>query len=145
MTIVRPFNLYGPGQDSRFLIPLLVEQVLNPAQPEIRVADPTPRRDYLHVEDFARLLLLTIDGPPGVYNAGSGSSNSIAELVEYLLAAAGVRKPLAGTNQNRRNEIPDVVAGIARAAGALGWKPRIGLPEGLTGLVKRDSGRPHVS
>src|ERR1700719_2146926 len=46
VTIIRPFNVYGPGQDRRFLIPSILWQAIDPGQAAIEVADLNPRRDY---------------------------------------------------------------------------------------------------
>src|SRR5271166_259401 len=73
LTIVRPFNLYGPGQRDSFLIPSLVRQVLDPSATSVRVADLRPKRDYVYVTDAVGLLLATLrPGVQGVYNLGSG-------------------------------------------------------------------------
>jgi len=59
VTIVRPFNVYGPGQDRRFLIPTILTQAIDPGQPAIVVADLRPRRDYLFISDLIDLLTRT--------------------------------------------------------------------------------------
>src|ERR1700675_1602021 len=75
VTIVRPFNVYGPGQDRRFLIPKILTQAADPGQSAIVVADLRPRRDYLFIADLVDLLTRTaFRRAGGVFNAGSGSS-----------------------------------------------------------------------
>ncbi len=135
VTIVRPFNLYGLGQDPRFLIPSLVRQVLDPAQPEIRVADTRPRRDYLYIDDFVELLLATFNGPPGTYNAGSGRSVGIGDLVDVINRAAGLHKPVVCEGRPRPDEVLDVVADISHAAECLAWRPRVSLEEGIAAML----------
>jgi nucleoside-diphosphate-sugar epimerase len=135
-TVLRPFNLYGPGQPARFLVASIVRQVLDPACTAIAVADATPRRDYLHVRDFVALIVAALRADAGgTYNAGSGASASVAEVADLARRAAGVDKPLRATGARRPNEILDVVADIARAARELGWRPRVTLSEGLAELV----------
>ena len=50
--IVRPFNIYGPGQESRFLVPKLIRQIIDPVCNGIAIGDPRPRRDYTYVSDL---------------------------------------------------------------------------------------------
>lgn len=136
VTVVRPFNLYGPGQDSRFLIPTLLNQALDPAAETIEVADERPRRDYIHLDDVVSLMLLLGEsGGDGAYNAGSGSSASIRDLVEIVNRATGRPKTLVSRGESRPGEVMDVVADITRARG-LGWEPRISLEDGITRLVR---------
>ena len=135
-TIVRPFNVYGPGQATGFLIPLLIEQAVDPIAREIAVADARPRRDYIHVEDFVRLLVSTLDCPAGgTYNAGSGVSTGIPDLIGIINGHLGTAKPLVERAGARPSEVLDVVADISRARLHLGWTPRIGLTDGVKALV----------
>ena len=134
--IVRPFNLYGPGQDMRFLIPELIHAATDPATPVIEVSDLSPRRDYLHIEDLVAMLMRVMaDRAAGTYNAGSGSSASVREIASAIAEYAGTEKQITSRNQPRPNEIPDVIADISRAKKAFGWEPRIPLVEGLRALV----------
>jgi nucleoside-diphosphate-sugar epimerase len=131
--IVRPFNLYGPGQtDSRFLIPMLIRQALDPHCDSITVADLRPRRDYIHVRDLVTLLVAAMEAAPGsIYNAGSGRSTGIEELARTIMELAGVRKEIQSAAHPRPDEVLDVVADISKAARELSWEPRISLQDGL--------------
>ena len=131
VTIVRPFNLYGPGQSDAFLIPTLIRQALEPALPCYEVADDRPRRDQLFVDDFVELLAACRTRPAGIYNAGSGVSTSIAEIVDSLNALTGQDKPLRARGEHRPDEVLDVVADIRRSEAELGWHPRTSLRDGL--------------
>jgi nucleoside-diphosphate-sugar epimerase len=125
--IIRPFNLYGPGQDDRFLIPTLIRQALDPACDRIVVSDIRPRRDFIHVQDLIDLLLKVKDrGGNAVYNAGSGRSVSIGDLAGMISA-----KPVVSEDKWRPDEALDVVADISKAASELDWSPRIPLGDGL--------------
>ncbi len=134
--VVRPFNLYGPGQDARFVVPTILRQLLDPTLTEVAVGDPTPRRDYLYIDDFVALLLAVVSAAAtGTYNAGSGGSVSVAELAREAGRAAAVDKPLRGSGIGRPNEILDVIADIAHARAELGWRPRVSLIDGLRSMV----------
>jgi nucleoside-diphosphate-sugar epimerase len=137
VTIVRPFNLYGPGQPDRFLIPTLIRQALSPALDAIAVADLRPKRDYIYVDDLVDLLILAGAEPQaGVYNAGTGVSTSVLELAECVAALAGANKPVVSKHEERPNEVLDTVADITRARTRLGWAPTVGLREGLARIIR---------
>jgi len=136
-SVIRPFNVYGPGQDERFLIPTLVRQALDPGTDRITVRDLRPRRDFLHVRDLVSLLVATLARPTvGVFNAGSGCSVGIPELVEAINAGLDNPKSLVSTGEERPTEVFDVVADVSRARRELAWEPRIGIGEGLRETVR---------
>jgi len=136
VAVIRPFNLYGVGQSSHFLIPTLLHQALGPGD-TITVADTRPKRDFLHVRDLVALLLLMARRrAAGVYNAGSGVSTSIGELVELINESAPSRKRLASAARVRANEVLETVADCSKAAAELGWSPRILMAEGIRELVQ---------
>ena len=129
--IVRPFNAYGPGQDSRFLIPKLLAQAVDPDCGQFSVSDLRPRRDYLHVHDLVSLLLATLNQQGGVYNAGSGRSVSVMELIDTINALTHSNKPVVSTGSVRRGEVLDVVADVSKAQRELNWIPKVSLSDGL--------------
>lgn len=136
LVIVRPFNIYGPGQTGPFLIPSIVRQALDPSVKEIRVQDLRPRRDYVYVADAVELLLATLrPGVKGVFNLGSGYSASVGEVAELVNQAAGAHKPVVSAGEQRPGEIMDVVADTSRAAVELGWRPRTSLADGIAALI----------
>jgi nucleoside-diphosphate-sugar epimerase len=135
-TIVRPFNIYGAGQEHRFLIPTLIRQALDPHAAEIIVADLRPRRDYIHILDLVRLLVATMVRPRGgTYNAGTGSSVSIEELINIICSLIGTAKPVRSLAQARPEEVLDVVADISRAKDELHWLPSVTLHDGLRSTI----------
>jgi nucleoside-diphosphate-sugar epimerase len=136
LLIVRPFNIYGPGQRPSFLISSIVRQVLDPVVEAVRVQDLRPKRDYLYVEDAVDFLMAALRaGAHGVYNLGSGRSASVAEVAQLVNDAAGLRKPVESANQPRPGEIMDVVADTSRAAAELDWRPRTSLADGIAAVV----------
>jgi nucleoside-diphosphate-sugar epimerase len=135
--IVRPFNVYGPGQRGTFIVPSLIRQAIDETCPEIVVKDARPQRDYLHVADLVALLVATLGARPGaIYNAGSGKPTSVRQLVDAVRAAAGTKKPLNDMKEPRRREVFTIVSDISRARRELKWRPRIGLREGLDETVR---------
>lgn len=137
LNILRLFNVYGPDQDACMLIPSLIAQLYNP---QIRLRDPHPRRDYVHVRDVAAAFIAALrtksEQPVNVYNIGSGYSLSVAELVETLLSrlSAADRPELLWGNERRPSDVDEVVADISKAQRELGWSPHIRLEEGFDEL-----------
>jgi nucleoside-diphosphate-sugar epimerase len=132
VTIIRPFNVYGPGQDRRFLIPSILWQAIDPGQAAIEVADLRPRRDYIFIADLIDLLLCTaFRREGGVFNAGSGSSWAVGDVTALVNGFLPIPKPVRVEGLARPEEIADVVADISRARHEFGWEPRVPLPEGL--------------
>lgn len=134
VSIVRPFNIYGPGQRDEFLIPTVIRQALSAAA-QIEVADVRPRRDYLYVTDFVDLLL-RLRGRSGVFNAGSGVSVSVSAIVELVNAVLPQPKPLVSRSAERPGEVLDVVADTGKASRELGWQPKVTLTDGLRATIE---------
>jgi GDP-4-dehydro-6-deoxy-D-mannose reductase len=134
-TVLRVFNVYGPGQRSDFLIPAIVNQIL--FGEKVRVKDLSPRRDYVFIEDLVDALIRA--GNSGsvfdLLNIGSGQSYSVAELIASVQLAAGTSLPVVVEDVPRQNEIPDIVADCSRAGEVLGWSPQISIQEGMRLMV----------
>lgn len=137
VAVVRPFNVYGFGQNDNFLIPSILRQVI--AASEIKVQDLAPRRDYLYIDDLVELLLATLKAPTGynVYNGGTGSSLSVAEVITAAQAEAGTTKPVISGQSIRNHEIYDTRADIGKARKELGWAPKVGFCDGIRTIMAR--------
>jgi nucleoside-diphosphate-sugar epimerase len=137
VTVVRPFNVYGFGQSEDFLIPTILRQVLSAN--EIEVRDLAPKRDYLYIDDLVELILATLKAPAGynVYNGGTGSSLSVAEVITAAQAAAGTSKPMTCGQSVRKHEIPDTRADVEKARRELGWSPKVEFRDGVRTMIAR--------
>jgi nucleoside-diphosphate-sugar epimerase len=136
VAVLRLFNVYGPGQNGSFLIPTISRQVLDPGIDEIVVADLTPRRDFVHVEDVVDALLLAPGFDAGAtYNVGCGNSWSVGDVIETCLRAAGKSKRVRDRGERRPNEILDVVADISAISSASGWRPKTSFERGIRSVI----------
>jgi nucleoside-diphosphate-sugar epimerase len=137
VNIIRPFNIYGPGQSDRFLIPEIILQTLSKSE-EIKVQDLSPKRDFVYIDDLidAIILSLNTEGNYNVLNIGSGESFSVKEIIDLIQKIANTHKTVISNDNVRKNEIPDVVADISFAKEKLNWSPKFNLEDGLKKLVE---------
>jgi nucleoside-diphosphate-sugar epimerase len=107
-------------------------QAIDPEKTAIVVSDLRPRRDHLFISDLIGLLTRMVFRREGdVFNAGSGSSVGVGELIA-LVNELLPRPKLVHTNgQIRPVEVMDVFADISRARDQFDWAPRVTLREGL--------------
>jgi GDP-4-dehydro-6-deoxy-D-mannose reductase len=128
--VARAFNHVGPGQDQRFVVPSLLQQVIDVArgqrEPVIDVGNLDPVRDFSSVADVVdAYCLLLLRGAVGqVYNVCSGRGRSIREVLEELLRLSGVRAEIRiDPARVRPADIPHLVGDPAKLF-RLGWQPR---------------------
>ncbi|MFA5826345.1 MAG: NAD-dependent epimerase/dehydratase family protein [Gallionellaceae bacterium] len=138
VTTIRPFNVFGIGQDSNFLIPSIIRQALN--EPQITVKDLLPKRDYVYLEDLLAALLLTLNRQKGysIYNVGSGNSLSVKEVIDVIQDVAGTHKEIISDNVARTNELMDVVADISKSGRELGWYPEYSFRAGIEKIIQSE-------
>jgi NAD dependent epimerase/dehydratase len=87
VTIVRPFNTYGPRQSARAVIPTIITQLLNGAE-EIKLGDITPTRDLLYVKDTVNgfLKIAECDKLIGQeVNIATQSEISVGDIAQLLI------------------------------------------------------------
>lgn len=137
IAVIRPFNIYGPGQDERFLIPELISKFRGTNE-TVEVKDLTPKRDYVYISDVVDAMVSTLKLKDNyvVLNIGGGYSLSVQEIVEKIKGLSGSSKEIKSRNEIRVNEIPDTVANISLAFGKMGWKPKVSFEEGISEVLK---------
>lgn len=137
VTVIRPFNIYGPGQKAHFLIPHIIQSAQEADIIEVR--DLRPRRDYIYLDDLVNGLEATLRvafaDPFTVLNMGSGQSFSVGEAIDLVQSVLGIAKPVKTDEVERRNEIPDTIADIRLAKAVLGWEPQVSFREGLKAMT----------
>jgi NAD dependent epimerase/dehydratase len=135
VSIVRPFNTYGPRQSTRAVIPTIMTQAV--AANEIRLGTLSPVRDLVFVKDTVAGFIATANSAAcsgRVINLATGVGVSVNELADRILALVGRRIPVIETEERKRPDESEVfkLIGSGRAADAFaGWKPRMSLNEGL--------------
>jgi len=117
----RIFLPYGQGEDSRRLIPSLIE-VFQRRRPPFGV-NATAYRDFLHAEDVARgFIQLLLSDAEGAYNISSGQPTQIAEVVRLIASAVnGDSRIILDLSSERPGE-PEMLIGDSRKLKALEWQ-----------------------
>ena len=103
---LRPFNTYGPRQSERAIIPTIIRQALDSNCAAILVGDTTPVRDLTFVEDTAAAFIAA-GTTPGLefgrpYNAGNGTSVTVGDLIDLIVATTECDKPVVPDPQRFR-------------------------------------------
>jgi nucleoside-diphosphate-sugar epimerase len=138
ITIFRPFNIYGPAQSDKFLIPHIIKQFLDPNNKFIEVKDLKPKRDYVYIDDVIQALLKSINKKGfSIYNLGSGSSYSVEEIILYVKELSQINKTYVSLNSERQNEVMDLVADISKIENELGWSPEVTIKDGLKRTIEK--------
>lgn len=135
-TILRPSNVYGPGQAARKgfgIIPAAFNKVIEDKPLEIW-GDGSAVRDYLYIDDFVQLCFAIIDKPMSkgtiTLNAGSGIGTRLDELLSQIESVTG--KTLRKILLNKRQvDISRIIIDSSKACELYDWKPRTSLADGL--------------
>jgi GDP-4-dehydro-6-deoxy-D-mannose reductase len=139
---VRPFNHFGPGQSSSFVVSALAKRVAEAERTgggTVRVGNLQASRDFTDVRDVVRAYrLLASMGEPGeAYNLASGSSIAISEVAERLCAMASRPVELVpDADLYRPVDIPVFIGAATRLRDVTGWEPRIPFDETLAAVLE---------
>lgn len=136
IAVLRPVNIYGAGQRGEFLIPTILNQVMDPASDVIKVMDTRPKRDYLYITDFIEGLIATLENDTfEIFNIGSGYSVSVGEIIQTAQKCVGTGKIVQSENIERKNEIWDVYVAIERFKKRFNWEPKTSFEEGISKCI----------
>jgi len=147
-TVLRPSNLYGPGQRERAgfgIVPAALGKIVRNEALHVW-GDGSAQRDYLYIDDFARLCMAVVDAGrhPGyrLFNACSGDSVCLDHLIAMIEKVTG--KTLRRSyDASRRVDSPSVRMQAIRASQQYGWTSNVQLPEGLERTWRWFSTIPH--
>jgi UDP-glucose 4-epimerase len=133
--VLRPGNLYGPGQlpgRGQGLVATALGRIAQDLPLEVW-GDGSSIRDYVYVEDAARAFLAAAEhGRPGrAYNVGAGRGWSIRQVVAAIETLLG-RPPEVRYASPQPGSVAINVLDTSRARDELGWSPAVGLEEGLS-------------
>lgn len=135
-TVLRPSNVYGPGQPERFgfgIVPGAFGKLLR--QENLTVwGNGSAIRDYLYIDDFIDLCVLILDTPMPtgfrVFNAASGMGVDLNTLFEKIEAVSG-RRLLRTHDHSRSVDFASTAIDCTLVKQTYGWAAETGLNEGL--------------
>jgi GDP-4-dehydro-6-deoxy-D-mannose reductase len=139
---VRPFNQIGPGQSPDFVAPAFAQQIAaiekGLQEPIMYVGNLQAQRDFTDVRDMVRAYILLIkQGEAGeVYNAGSGQSHSIQEMLDtFLMLTDAPIEVRFDPVRARPVDVPVIVCDASKLRAATGWKPTYSFEQSLADVL----------
>lgn len=140
VTIIRPFNTYGPRQSARAVIPTIISQILA-GKKQIKLGNLSPTRDLNYVKDIANGFItvgLHENTIGDVYNLGTGQEISIGDLAEKIIELTEKEVEIIEDTQRIRpekSEVERLLSNAEKAKKTTGWKPKYTLEEGLKDTI----------
>lgn len=141
VTIVRPFNTYGPRQSARAFIPSVITQLLA-GKKEIRMGSLTPTRDLVYVKDTCRgfIELMTCPGSLGKeVNIATGIEHSIGDVARELIEAISPDARIVEDRSRLRpakSEVHRLLGSPKLLHSLTGWQPSTPLGKGLSKTIE---------
>lgn len=134
-TCLRFFTVFGPRQRPEMAIHKFVRMTLNGESLPF-FGDGTTRRDYTYVDDIVDGVVRAIDRCEGyeIYNLGESQTTSLAELVQLIGEACGV-KPVLDRQPMQPGDVVITYADVTKAREKLGYDPHTTVADGLARFV----------
>lgn len=136
VTIVRPFNTYGPRQSARAVIPTVITQLLS-GQTEISLGSLTPTRDLSYVKDTVQgfIALAEADDVAGKeINIATGIEHSVGDVAQYLISELNKEASIVTDDRRLRPDASEVfrlIGDNSLITTLTGWRPKYDLQTGL--------------
>ena len=140
VTIVRPFNTFGPRQSARAIIPTIISQLLS-GQKEIELGSLTPTRDFNYVKDVVDgfMAITNTENTIGEeINIATGTEISIGQLAETLIGHINPKATISCEKDRLRPDKSEVglLLGCNKKIYALtSWKPQYAFDQGIAETI----------
>ena len=145
ITIIRPFNTFGPRQSTRAIIPSIITQ-MNKNKNSVKLGNLSPTRDFTYVEDTAEAYISKIKNNKisgETINIGNNFEISIKEILKILKEEFGYKFDVIVDKKRVRtknSEVNRLYASNTKARKLLRWKPKYsgikGFRKGLEKTIK---------
>jgi NAD dependent epimerase/dehydratase len=141
VTIVRPFNTYGPRQSARAVIPTIITQLLSGKQ-ELELGSLTPTRDFNYVKDTANGFIEIFKSTKTIgeeINIATQTEISIGQLAEELIRQINPNAKIICDNQRLRPEMSEVnrlLGSNEKIKKLTDWNPQYTFEEGISNTIE---------
>ncbi|WP_309242043.1 NAD-dependent 4,6-dehydratase LegB [Paenibacillus sp. S150] len=136
VSIIRPFNTYGPRQSARAVIPTIITQIAA-GMDEIKLGAVTPTRDFNYVQDTVSGFISILENERSVgevINIGSNYEVSIQETAETIAEIMDTNIQITSDEirlRPEKSEVERLWADNSKAKRLLNWEPKFGGKEGF--------------
>ncbi len=141
VTIVRPFNTFGPRQSARAVIPTIVTQLLS-GRKKIKLGALTPTRDFNYVKDTANGFLEIYRSPKTIgeeINIATQREVAIGQLAQELIRQINPEAEIVCDEQRLRpekSEVERLLGCNQKIKDLTAWAPKYTLEEGLSETIE---------
>lgn len=141
LSIVRPFNTYGPRQSARAVIPTIITQIAS-GKKEIKLGDTSPTRDFNYVEDCCRAFIMIAESDKTIgetINIGSNSEISISDtlkLIKELMLSDVTFINDEQRNRPKNSEVFRLWCDNKKIKNLVGYKPQVTFRDGLKKTIE---------
>jgi dTDP-glucose 4,6-dehydratase len=140
VTIIRPFNTFGPRQSTRAVIPTIITQALTSGK--IKLGSLTPVRDLTYVEDTVQGFIKMAESKKTAgktINTGSGRGITIGDLADIIIKLINPNISIVCEKvrvRPEKSEVTELLCDNRLALELAGWQPEYTLEEGLTQTIE---------
>ena len=141
VTILRPFNTFGPRQSLRAIIPTIITQILN--KKVLKLGSLYPTRDLTYIDDTTDAFLCALNTKKDIgeiINIGSGFEVSIKELVRKISKITGYRIDIEKDFKRirpKKSEVDRLFANNKKAKKILNWSPKLNKKRDFENSLKK--------
>lgn len=141
VTIVRPFNTYGPRQSARAVIPTIITQLLSGYE-EIKLGSLTPTRDFNYVKDTANGFIAMYESDKTIgqeINIATQREISIGQLAEELIRQINPQARIVCDEQRKRpvkSEVNRLLGANEKIRQLTDWQPQYTFERGLAETIE---------
>ena len=142
LTIIRPFNTFGPRQSQRAIIPTIISQLLEKNK-SIKLGNIQTKRDFTYVEDTVKGIYMAINNDDCIgetINLGTGNEISIENLAKLISKVSKFNFKIISEKERERpqkSEVDRLLSNNEKAKRILGWSPLYKGDNGLTKGLKK--------